>query len=132
MSTSDEQDKKQDRKEYMAQYYTENKDEIAERRKAARLARRDEKNAADRNAYANDPVAREKRLQIAAKGRQTQKERIATDPDAKKQHEERLAKRRERHKQRLATDPEYRKQREDFTNALREKRQNEKKEGDEP
>ena len=122
----------QDRKAYLAQYYADNKEEIAARRKAARLARREERNAADREAYANDPVVREKRLQIAAKGRQTHKAKIATDPAAKKQHEEQLAKRRERHKERLATDPEYQKQREEFTKALREKRQKQKSEGEEP
>jgi len=114
--------KKQDRKEYMAQYYAENKEEIAARRKAARLARQEERNAADREAYANDPAVREARLQIAAKGRKTYKEKLATDPDTQKQHEERLKKRREKHKERLATDPGYQKKREEFTKALREKR----------
>jgi hypothetical protein len=122
---------KQDRKEYMAQYYAENKDEIAERRKAARIARQEEINAAERERYATDPAAREQRLKTNAKGRKTYKERVETDPEAKKKHEERLAKRRERHKERLATDPEYQKQREKFTKELREKRQKENK-GDEP
>lgn len=125
---SSESTKKQDRKEYFAKYYAENKEEIAIRRKATRL----ERNAADRERYATNPAAREQRLKIKAKGRQTQRERIATDPIAKKQHEERLAKRRERHKERLATDPEYRRQREEFTDALREKRRNEKKGEDKP
>jgi len=136
---------KQDRKEYLAKYYAENKEEIAARRKAKRQARQDEINAADRERYATDPAAREQRLRIKAKNRQVYKERIATDPEAKKQHEERLAKRRQRHKERLASDPEYRKQREEFTAALREKRQaqaqqdheapnpeTQKKAGDEP
>jgi len=124
--------KQQSRKEYMAQYYAENKEEIMARRKAARIARQEERNAADREAYATNPAAREKRLQIAAKGRQTYKEKLATDPDVQKQHEERLKKRRERHKERLATDPEYRSQREEHAAALREKRRQQKKEGDEP
>ena len=118
---------KQDRKAYMAQYYAENKAEIAERRKAARIARRGEINAADRETYANDPAAREQRLKTNAKGRKTYKERLATDPETQKQHEERLEKRRQRHAERLATDPEYQKQREEFTAALREKRQKDKK-----
>ena len=117
----------------MAQYYAENKEEINERRKAARIARQDERNAADREKYATDPAARERRLTTNAKGRQTEKERIAADdPDAKKQREERLARKRERHKERLATDPEYRRKREEFTAALREKRRQQKKEEDEP
>jgi hypothetical protein len=53
---------KQDRKEYMAQYYAENKDEIAERRNAARIARQEEVNAAERERYATNPVEREQRL----------------------------------------------------------------------
>ena len=123
---------KQDRKEYMARYYAENKDEIAERRKAARLARQEEINAADREAYANDPNLRERKLNTKAKSRKAYNERIATDPEAQKQHQERLAIRRQRHQERLATDPEYRKQREEFTTALREKRKKEKKGEDEP
>jgi len=126
------EDKKQDRKEYMARYYAENKEEIAERRKAARIARQEEINAADRETYANDPAARERRLKTNSKGRQTQKKRIAADPEARKQHEERLAIRRQRHQERLATDPEYQRQREEFTAALREKRKKEKKGEDEP
>ena len=121
----------QDRKEYMARYYAENKEEIAERRKAVRIARREEINSAERERYANDPAAREQRLKINAKGRQTQKERVAADPEEKKRHEERLAKRRERHKERLATDSEYKRQREEFTKALREKRKKKERE-DEP
>jgi hypothetical protein len=124
--------KKQDRKEYMARYYDENKEEIAERRKAARIVRRDEINAAERDNYHNDPAAREQRLKINAKGRKTYKERIAADPEAQKQHEERLKNRRQRHIERLATDPEYRRQRDEFTKALREKRQKEKEGDDEP
>ena len=120
------------RKEYMAQYYADNKEEIAERRRATRIARRDELNAVAREKYANDPVAREQRLKINAKGRKALKERVEVDPDAKKQHEERLAKRRQRHQERLTTDPEYRKQREEFTKAQREKRQLQKIEGNEP
>jgi len=116
----------------MARYYAENKEEIAERRKAARISRQEEINAADRETYANDPAARERRLKTNAKGRQTQKERIATDPKARKQHEERLAIRRQRHQERLAIDPKYRQQREEFTAALREKRKKEKKGEDEP
>ena len=123
---------RQNRKEYMAQYYAENKDEITQRRKAARLARQDEINAAERDRYANDPAAREQRLKTNAKGRETYKERIATDPEAQKQHQERLEKRRQRHKERLATDPEYRRQREEFAKALREKRQKGNEGNDEP
>jgi hypothetical protein len=123
---------KQDRKEYMAQYYAENKAEIAERRKAARLARQEEINAADRETYANDPAARERRLKTNAKGRQTQKERLATDPETQQKHKERLEKRRQRHQERLATDPAYQKQREEFTTAVREKRKKQKNEGDKP
>lgn len=130
--TPTELSKKQSRKEYMARYYAENKDEIAARRKAARIARQEEVNAAERERYATDPAVREQRLKTNAKGRKTYKERIETDPEAKRKHEERLAKRRERHKERLAIDPEYRKQREEFTKALREKRQKQDKEGDEP
>ena len=115
----------------MAQYYTENKEEITARRKASRIARREERNAADREAYATDPAVREKRLQIAAKARQTYKEKLATDPSVQKKHEERLKKRRERHKERLAKDPNYQKQRGDFTKAMREKRQKQNSEGDE-
>ena len=113
---------KRDRKEYMARYYAENKDEITGRKKAYRFERRDEINAAARENYANDPAAREQRLKINAKGRNTYKERVANDPNAQKLHEERLAKRRLRHKERLATDLEYRTQREKFAKFLREKR----------
>ena len=116
----------------MAQYYAENKAEIAERRKAARLARQEETNAADRERYANDPAVRERKLNTKAKSRKAYKDRIAADPEARKQHEERLAVRRQRHQERLATDPEYRKQREEFTTALREKRKKEKKGEDAP
>ena len=123
---------KQDRKEYMEQYYAENKEEIAQRRKAARLARKEEINAANREHYASNPAVREARLKTNAKGRKTYKERIAADPEAKKQHEERLAKRRHRHQERLATDPKYQKQREEFTKAVREKRQKQKNGEDEP
>jgi hypothetical protein len=122
---------KHGRKEYMARYYAENKTEISARRKAARLARQDEINAANRERYATDPVVRERRLKINAKGRETQKERIANDPAEKKRHEERLAKRRQRHQERLATDPEYRRQREEFAKTLREKRNRQKEKEDE-
>ena len=125
-------DKKQGRKEYMEQYYAENKEEIAQRRKAIRLTRKEEINAANREKYANDPAACEARLKTNTEGRKTYKERIATDPEAKKQHEERLAKRRQRHQERLATDPEYQKQREEFTKTVREKRQKQKEREDEP
>ena len=117
----------QDRKAYHAQYYADNKEEIAARRKAARLARHEEITAAERERYATDPIARERRLKINAKGKQTYRERIATDPAAKQRHEEQLAKRRQRHKERMATDPIYRKQREEFAAALREKRRNQRK-----
>jgi hypothetical protein len=114
---------KQDRKEYMAQYYAENKDEIAQRRKAARIARQEEITAAERERYATDPADREQRLKKSAKTYKTYKETLESDPEAKKKHEERLAKRRQRHKERLATDPEYQKQRETLTKKQREKRQ---------
>ena len=120
------------RKEYMAQYYAANKEEIAERRRATRIARREEINAAERAKYATDPAAREQRLRTNAKGRKALKERVEVDPGTKKQHEERLAKRRQRHQERLASDPEYRKQRDEFTKAQREKRQQQKSEGNEP
>ena len=123
---------KKDRKEYMAQYYSENKEEIAQRKKAARIARRNEINAAERETYANDPAAREQRLKTNAKGRKTYKERLAADPEVQKQHAEQLEKRRQRHKERLAIDPKYQKQREEFTKTLREKRQKEKEGDDEP
>ena len=126
-----EQTEKQNRKEYMAQYYAENKEEIAERRRTARLARQEEVTAAERERYANDPDYQEYRKKISAEERKRRKERIANDPEAKKRHEERLAKRRQRHAERLATDPNYQKQREEFTAAAREKRQKQK-DGDEP
>jgi len=115
----------------MARYYAENKAEIAERRKAARIARREEITAAERERYATDPAAREQRLNIKANERKRYKERVATDPDTKKKHEERLAKRRQRHKERLA-DPEYQRKREAYKTAMREKRHKQKGEGDEP
>jgi len=118
------------RKEYQAQYYAENKEEIAARRKAARLARQEEISAAERERYANDPAFQEYRINMSANERKKKKERIATDPEAKKRNEERLAKRRQRHQERLATDPEYRKKREEFTTALREKRRKQKNEGE--
>ena len=123
---------KKDRKDYMARYYAENKKEIAQRKKAARIARRNEINAAERETYANDPAAREQRLKTNAKGRKTYKERLAADPEIQKQHAEQLEKRRQRHKERLAIDPNYQKQREEFTKNLREKRQREKEGDDEP
>jgi len=125
-------DKKQGRKEYMARYYAENKEEIAERRKTARIARKDEANAAERNKYNSDPAARERRRKTTAKGRKTYNERVASNPETKKQHEERLAVRRQRHQERLATDPKYRQQRDNFTKTLREKRQKQKNREDEP
>jgi len=130
-------DEKQSRKEYMDRYYAENKAEISEQRKAIRQARQEEINAADRARYANDPAAREQRLRIKTKNRQTQIERIATDPEAKKKHEERLTIRRQLHKERLATDPEYRKLRDSYNANQREKRQKQnlekqKSAGDEP
>ena len=128
--TPAEPSKKQDRKEYMARYYAENKEEIAIRRKAARMARQEEATAAERNRYANDPAFQEYRKNMSASERKKKKELIATDPEAKKRNEERLAKRRQRHKERLATDPDYRKKREDYTTAVREKRQKQKNEGD--
>jgi len=124
--------KPQDRKEYMAQYYAENKEEIAARRKAVRLARQEEITAAERSRYASDPAYQEYRINISANERKNKKARIASDPEEKKRHEEQLKKRRERHKERLATDPEYKKKREQFTKDLREKRQKQNKEGDEP
>ena len=123
--------KKQSRKEYMAQYYLENKDEISARRKAARLSRREEINAAERDKYATNPAVREQKLKTKAKVRQTYRERIATDPDAKKRHEEQLANRRKRHQERLANDPAYRQKREAFAAAQRERRK-QKKEEDTP
>jgi len=123
-----EADNKQSRKEYMAQYYAANKEEIAARRNA----RLEERNATDKNKYATDPAIREQRLKTNAKGRQAYKERITTDPDAKKKHEERLAERRKRHKERLANDPAYRQKRDIFNAAQREKRRKQKSEGDEP
>ena len=123
--------KKRSRNDYMAQYYADNKVEISARRKAARLARREELNAAAKEQYATDPAIREQRLKTTAKRWRAYMERNATDPAAQKQHEEKLAKRRERHKERLANDPEYRKRREDFKAALREKRRKQKTEGDE-
>jgi hypothetical protein len=125
--------KKQDRKEYQARYYAENKDEIARRKKAVREARREEINAAERERLATDPAAHEQRIMINRQMRKNRKERIATDPEEKKRHEERLKKRRERHAERLITDPEYQRQRDEFTKSVREKRQKEQKKGeDEP
>jgi len=121
---------KQKRKEYMARYYAENKEEIAERRKAARIARREEVTAAERERYATDPDYQEYRKNMSAEERKRHKERLAIDPVARKQHEERLEKRRQRHQERLAADPEYQKQREEFTAALREKRRKQNNEGD--
>ena len=123
--------KKQTRKEYMANYYAKNKEQISAQRKAARLAKRDELNAAAKEKYATDPVYWERRIKTDAIGKQNKRERIATDPAAKQRHEEYLAMRRKRHKERLANDPEYRKQREKHTAALREKRRKQKTEGDE-
>jgi len=123
--------KKQNRREYMARYYAENKDEIAERKRAARIARREEVTAAERERYATDPAFQEYRINMSAEERKKRKERLAANPEAKKRHEERLAKRRQRHKERLATDPVYQKQREEYTTALREKRRKQKNEGNE-
>lgn len=123
---------KQGRKEYMVRYYAENREEIAARKKAARMARRDEINAASRETYASDPAVRERRLKTNAKVRKTFRERLAADPETQKQHEERLARRRRRHRERLATDPAYRKQREAHVRTMREKRKKKGKEGDGP
>jgi len=139
--TSDNPAKPQDRTEYQAKYYEENKAEISARRKAKRQANQEEISAIERERYATDPAIREQRLKINAKGRQTHKERITNDPEAKKRHEEQLAKRRQKHQERLANDPEYRQQREEFKKALREKRhkkstssnhEQQEKAGDEP
>ena len=123
--------KNQDRKTYMAQYYADNKDEISARRKAARLERKNEINAAAKEKYATDHTVREQKIKSVANRRQANRERIAVDPIAKKQHEERLAKRRQRHKERLTTDPAYRQKREYATAAQRERRK-QKREGNEP
>jgi len=123
--------KNQDRKTYMAQYYADNKDEISARRKAARLERKNEINAAAKEKYATDPAVREQKIKSVANRRQANKERIATNPEAKKQHEEQLAKRRQRYQERLATDPAYRQKRKDFAAVQRERRK-QKREGNEP
>jgi hypothetical protein len=123
---------KQGRQEYMARYYAENREEIAARKKAARMARRDEINAASRETYASDPAVRKRRLEIKAKGRKAYRERLAADPETQRQHEERLARRRRRHRERLAADPAYRKQREAHVRTMREKRKKKGKEGDGP
>ena len=130
--TAAEPVRKQNRKEYMARYYAENKDEINARRKAVRIARREEVIAAERERYATDPAYQEYRKKLSAEERKRKKERIATDPVAKKQNEERLAKRRQRHKERLATDPEYQRKIETYKTALREKRRKQKTEGGKP
>ena len=124
--------KKRNRKEYMTQYYTENKAEISTRRKAIRLARREELNATAKEQYATDPTIREQRQKKNASSWRSYKERIDTDPEAKKRHEEKLVKRRERHKERLATDPEYRQRCENYKAAQHEKRRKQKAEGNEP
>ena len=124
--------KKQSRKEYMAQYYAENKERISAQRKAARMARREEINAKAKDEYATNPAIKERKIRINAKSRQTQKERIATDPAAQKRHQEWLAKRRQRHKERITSDPVYQQQREKFKASLREKYRKQKTEGDEP
>ena len=122
--------KKQNRKDYMAKYYAENKAQISERRKTARLKNRDEINAKAKEEYATNPAIRKQRQEKNAKGWQTYIERTNTDPMAKKRHEDKLAKRRERHKERLATDPEYRQRRERFKATQQEKRK-QKTEGNE-
>jgi hypothetical protein len=123
--------KKRNRQDYMAKYYADNKAQISERRKAARLEKRDELNAQAKEEYATNPAIREQRHEKNAKGWQTYIERTNTDPAAKKRHEEKLAKRRDRHKERLATDPEYRQRRENFK-AAQHKRRKQKTEGNEP
>lgn len=123
---------KESRKEYMARYYAENKKAITERRKAKRLAQRDEINAAERERLATDPAAHEQRININRNMRKNRKERIATDPNEQIKHNDRNALRRQRHQERLATDPEYRAQREEFNRIRREKRMKKEKEGDEP
>jgi len=121
------------RKEYNAQYYQKNKKAIAERRKAKRLAQREEVNAAERERLATDPAAHQQRLETNRKMRKNRKERIATDPNEQIKHNDRNALRRQKHAERLATDPEYRAQREEFNKKRREQRkQKEKNEGDEP
>jgi len=122
--------KKRNRKDYMAKYYADNKAQISERRKVARLEKRDELNAQAKEEYATDPAIREQRQEKNAKGWQTYIERTNTDPQAKKRHEEKLAKRRDRHKERLANDPQYRQRREKFKTAQHEKRK-QKTEGNE-
>ena len=106
----------------MAKYYAENKTQISERRKAARLEMRDELNAQAKEEYATNPAIREQRQEKNAKGWQTYIERTNTDPQAKTRHEDKLAKRRERHKERLANDPTYRQRREKFKATQHEKR----------
>jgi len=123
--------KKRNRKDYMTKYYADNKTQISERRKAARLENRDEINAQAKEEYAKNPTIREQRQEKNTKGWQTYIERTNTDPAAKKRHEDKLAKRRDRHKERLATDPEYRQRREKFKAAQNEKRK-QKTEENEP
>ena len=116
-------DNNNDRKEYLRKYYMEHKEEISAKRKAARLARRDEINAQERELYANDPKIREQRLKIAAKSRQKQKAILDDATETQLKHQERLAKRRARHKERLANDPEYRKKVETYNKNKKAKKE---------
>ena len=126
-------DKAQDRRAYHAQYYEENKARIAAQRKAARLAKKEEINAAERSRYANDPAFRVKKITSSVESKKKLIQQSSTDPEAMKLREERLARRRMRHKERMRTDPAYRERCRSYAaNASKKRRKNQKNEGDEP
>ena len=107
-------DKKSERRRYLADYYVKNKEKIAERKKQLRLAKRDEANAASRERYANDPDFKATRKQIKSNQTKQHQELLSNDPDYKRKHEEKKAKKRALHKERYANDPDYRKKYDDY------------------
>lgn len=113
---------KPDRKKYMAEYYKQKKEEIAQQRKARRITFNDEINAASRERYARDPEAREQARAKSARHRKKKKEKLPTDPELQEKHQAYLAMRREKHKERMANDPAYRKMCAAYNIKQREKR----------
>ena len=115
-------DDKKDRKAYQAEYYARNKEKVAERKKAARLAQQDEANTAQKERYHTDPDYKESRREVNAKAFAKRMELAQTDPVAQQKRKEYNAKRREQHRERYANDPEYRRKHDEHNAMLREKR----------
>jgi len=104
---------KNDRKTYQADYYAKNKAKIAERKKAALLAKQDEENAAQKERYHNDPEYRESRRNINAKAYAKRARLAESDPAQRQKQDDYNAIRRERYKER-SDNPEQNESRQNY------------------